>query len=356
MLRATNFFTKPWLYLPAEVSHSLSLFFIRSFGTIYSFDGFFGHSLDSTNSTQHSWQPLVWRGLHFRNRLGTSGGLDKNAEGIKGWWALGAGFVEVGTVTPKPQTANPGQILKRDREQQALWNKMGFPNKGVEVCKKNLQKLPRPYSAPIFVNIGKNRETTNENAVKDYLYCIHELRNEADAFIINVSSPNTPGLRELLSPPKLRELLTPLVAECQKNPPRPILLKLSPDLTDDIFKEILDVSLSVGVDGWILTNTTTDREKTPQFPIEGGVSGQPLANKATHLLKLAHTHLGVRKEDRLLISVGGILNTKDVFDRLSLGATLVQVYSAVVFDGPFFFRKVAAKAKMATVSNAYAAN
>lgn len=322
---------KPWLYLSASTTHDLSAIFLKTYG-----------ALRAPRSLK--WRSFDWRGLHFANPLGTSGGLDKNAEHIKGWWAFGVGFVEVGTVTPRPQTPNPGLILNRHTPSGAVWNKMGFPNKGVAALKAQLQKAKRPYATPVFVNVGKNRETLNENAVEDYLSAIRELRDEADAFVVNVSSPNTKGLRELLQPGPLAKLLEPLISECRKPQTKPILLKLSPDLSDEDFKQVLDVSYQLGIDGWVLTNTTTVREKNSIFPVEGGVSGQPLAARSKFLLQLANSHLGQRKENRLLISVGGVMTAEDVFDRLRLGANLVQVYSTLVFEGPGFFQKVAAQA------------
>lgn len=338
---------KPWLFLPAKVSHDLSPYLIRAIGIVTPQKKLNPRtkSTHQQSALKDTWRPFTWRKLSFKNRLGTSGGLDKNAVQVQGWWSLGVGFVEVGTVTPEPQEPNPGQILDRDAGKLALWNKMGFPNKGLKNLKANLENLGRPYYTPVFVNIGKNRNTPNETAVDDYLKCIRELRATADVFVVNISSPNTKGLRDLLAPEKLHALLTPLVSECKKSEPRPLLLKLSPDTLDDDFKSALDTSLAAGVDGWILTNTTTAREKTPTFPQEGGVSGQPLAERSKALLKLAIDHLGERKKDRLVVSVGGVLTPQDVFDRLSLGADLVQVYSALVFSGPFFFKKVAKKAK-----------
>ncbi len=320
---------KPWLFLSARVAHELSAIFLKTYGAIRS-------------PKLVQWQSFDWRGLHFANPLGTSGGLDKNAEQVRGWWAFGVGFVEVGTVTPQPQEPNPGHILDRYTPSKAVWNKMGFPNKGVAHLKTQLQKIKRPYATPVFVNIGKNRETPNENALQDYLFAVRELRDEADAFVVNVSSPNTKGLRDLLQPAALTKLLEPLIAECKAE--KPLLLKLSPDLSDEDFKQVLDVSYQVGIDGWILTNTTTARtEKTP-FPAEGGASGEPLKARSKHLLQLALSHLGQRKENRLLISVGGVMSPEDVFDRLRLGANLVQVYSILVFEGPGFFRRVARNA------------
>lgn len=315
--------------MPAEVAYKFS-------HTILKF-------ISATQSPKkYSWRPYSWRGLHFSNPLGISGGLDKNAEYLNAWWAIGSAFIEVGTVTPKAQLANPGNIIARDNSQFALWNKMGFPNEGAAAIKSRLAKLKRPYQTPLFINIGKNRDTENKNAVQDYLYCIRELAPHADAFVINISSPNTAGLRDLVSPENLSHLLKPLVAECDGK--IPLLLKLSPDMTDADFSSTLLISCELGVDGWIITNTTLARQTGLNFPKEGGVSGRPLADRSKELLKIAVKTLGEKSKTKLLISVGGVLSAEDVFERLRLGAQLIQVYSALIFEGPSFFRKVAEQA------------
>ncbi len=223
---------------------------------------------------------------------------------------------------------------------------MGFPNKGAVHVATNLKKLVRPYATPLLVNIGKNRETTNVDAYKDYLSLIDTFENTADAFVINISSPNTSGLRELFKP----EFLTGFLAQLRAHTRRPLLLKLSPDLADAAFAEVLDTSLAAGVDGWIISNTTTAREinpvtQAPYFEAAGGVSGRPLAQRSLFLLKSAVNHLGARRGDRLLISAGGVSSPEDVFERLALGADLVQIYSALIFSGPGFLKKVAVAAE-----------
>jgi dihydroorotate dehydrogenase len=186
------------------------------------------------------------------------------------------------------------------------------------------------------VNIGKNRTTSNENASHDYKVLLDLFADVADVFVVNISSPNTKGLRELLEPTQLAEFLKPLI----KAKKQPLLLKLSPDMDDALLKRTLDVSLGAGVDGWVLTNTTLAREPNSRFSTEGGVSGRPLAERSKEILKIAVDHLGARREDRLIISSGGVLTPEDVNERLRLGANLVQVYAALIFDGPLFFRKV----------------
>lgn len=334
-------FRKPWLNLPPGLAHELSHLYLKLLSKISS-----PNSLKRKNNNEFGWKPITWRNLNFANPLGTSGGIDKNAELIRAFWSLGAGFVEVGTVTPQPQAANAGTILLRDSQNLALWNKMGFPNLGLASIKKELSKFTKPHFTPIFVNIGKNRTTSNENAVNDYLQCIRELKSYADAFVVNISSPNTSGLRELLEPNKLQSLLKPLIAECDEK--IPLLLKLSPDMSDVEINNVLQVTLLLKLDGWIITNTTLARDPSLNFPAEGGVSGKPLASRSKEILRLVSQYLkmnGDPNSKRLVISAGGVLTPQDVFERLQIGADLVQVYSALVFEGPHFFKKVAKTAK-----------
>ncbi len=291
------------------------------------------------------WQSFDWRGLHFPNRLGVAGGLDKDASFVKAWWALGAGFVEVGTITLKAQRANQGRIIDRDVKQEALWNRMGFPNKGSDYALKQLSRLGPKRATPIFINIGKNRHTPIENATVDYINLIRKFKSVADAFVINVSSPNTSGLRDLQEPKTLMALLTACLDESSKDSITPVFIKLSPDIEYTKFNEILDVCISAGVHGFILTNTTLSRSSESRFPLEGGVSGRPLAETSKLLLKQTISHLGERRKGKLIISVGGILSKEDVLERLKMGADLVQIYSALVFRGPGFFKEVAKELK-----------
>lgn len=289
------------------------------------------------------WQSFVWKGLVFKNPLGIAGGVDKNADFLRAWPSLGCGFVEVGTITPQPQEPNPGKILDRDRRASAMWNRMGFPSAGAEEARANL-KAARPWSVPVFVNIGKNRDTANSEAAKDYVELIHYLHTQADAFVVNVSSPNTKGLRDLQEAASLKALLGPVVSSA-KIYRRPVLVKLSPDLSEDDLSRSIGVGAECGVDGFILTNTTLSRAPHSPFPPEGGVSGAPLKDLSLKALSQAVRILGDRRQDFLLVSVGGVMTPEDVFERLRLGADLVQVYSALVFDGPGFFRRVARLAR-----------
>lgn len=321
---------KPWLFLPTDIGHKFSPYFLKAYGRI-------------APMKTYTWKPFTWRGLDFTNPLGVAGGFDKNAQLVEELWTLGVGFVEVGTVTPNHQKKNAGKTIARHTKSKALWNQLGFPSHGAQNVHKRLRALKHPHFTPVFVNIGKNRDTPMERACDDYVKLVRTLSDSADAFVINISSPNTPQLRSLLSPDKLQDFLSVIIEENRDasiGTVTPILLKLSPDMSVDELKKILDVSMEAGVDGWILTNTTTARENCPPFPQTGGVSGLPLKEKSKLLLKETIAHLGNDRKDKLITSVGGVMTSQDVFERLEIGADLVQVYSTLVFEGPFFFRKV----------------
>ncbi len=330
---------RPWLFLPAQLAHDLSPQGLRILSLLQPL-------------TETSWRPWRWRDLQFNNPIGLAAGADKNALNVQDWWRFRAGFIEVGTVTPKPQRPNPGKVIGRDLYHRAIWNRLGFPSDGSAAVLQRLSDLPQPRLTPIFVNIGKNRHTPNTEAHQDYQELARTFANTADAIVINVSSPNTEGLRELQSYDFLSRIIQSTKigiqqadaqaheATISRPRPPPILLKLSPDLDDPSFVSALDASLKSQVDGWILTNTTTTRTPGLKFPKEGGVSGGPLAGLAENRLKLAIAHLGTRREGRLIVSCGGISSASQVLKRLELGADLVQIYSALIFEGPWLFSKI----------------
>ncbi len=280
--------------------------------------------------------------MEFPNPLAPAGGVDKSAKHMKAWWALGAGFIEVGTITPLPQKANKGAILKRNVKEQALWNYMGFPGDGLNRIRDRLaNNSSRP--TPVFANIGKNRDTNLEKAYQDYIRCISTLNPYVDAFVINISSPNTKDLRDLSTPAYLKTLLNKINTHLSSMKYRkPVFVKWSPDMSEKDFLHALDQAGECGVEGHIICNSSEvlGRDlKQDIFPKRGGVSGAPLSNTAKKRLILAHKHLAVNRQKYLLISSGGVLTPTDVFERLDMGADLVQVYSALIFDGPCFFLK-----------------
>lgn len=276
--------------------------------------------------------------LPFPNPVGLAAGFDKNAEVIGPMLRMGFGFVEVGTVTPKPQTGNPKPRIFRDPSTGAVINRMGFPNKGLTVFKDNitafLSQTPRPEGV-IGINIGMNKDQSDP--VKDYSVLIHHLGPLADYLTINISSPNTPGLRDLQQKenldPFLAKLLDVRKKACRINPP-PLLLKLAPDLDDAQQEEIAEVVLKSGIDGLILTNTTLDRPDflSAGFKNEkGGLSGQPLRRKSTQLIK---NFSKLTKGALPIIGAGGIASSFDAQEKLDAGASLVQLYTGLIYEGP----------------------
>lgn len=321
---------KPWLWLPSQLAHDLAPKILPLAARL--------------SSKPLPYRPTTWRGLTFSNPIGIAGGVDKSGATLLSWQKLGAGFLEVGTVTPVGQEKNPGKVMDRDCKQEILWNKMGFPNAGALYTLTYLQSIKPQIHAPLFINIGKNRTTKNEDASQDYIRCLDQLHTVADAFVINISSPNTQGLRELLKPAALLDFLRPITSHrsryCANTP---LLLKLSPDMSQEEIQICIQVSAELDIDGWIITNTTLDRTQAPHFPQEGGVSGRVLAQRSREVLAQVMTVLGNHKKDRLVISVGGISGASDIKERLDMGADLVQVYSALVFQGPYFFKKTLKK-------------
>lgn len=327
--------TKPWLLLSPELAYKLAPIALKLHGTLF-------------NEKQLKWKSFEWRGLHFDNPLGISGGIDKNAEHPRDWWSFGPGFLELGTVTPKPQGPNPGKIVDRKGSALAVWNKMGFPNEGMEKFESRIQNYKRPYPSPVFINVGKNRDTPNDKAHEDYIQCLELLHPFADAFVVNISSPNTKGLRDLFSKESLTRFLAPILEankQASTKNVKPVLLKLSPDHSDQELEHILEVSLGLGIDGWIFTNTSAVAGREHGFPKEGGVSGLPLKDLSKAALKRAIDKLGHDRSGKLIVSSGGIMTPDDAFERLEMGADLVQVYSALIFEGPNFFAQVAKAAQ-----------
>lgn len=281
-------------------------------------------------------------GVKFKNPVGLAAGFDKNARLFNEFSFMGFGFVEIGTVTPKPQPGNEKPRLFRLPKDEALINRMGFNNDGV---KKVARRLKGRYTSVIIGgNIGKNKITPNENALDDYLICLNELYDTVDYFTVNVSSPNTPGLRELQEKAPLTRLLQSLKDEMAKKVrPKPILLKIAPDLTDPQLDDIIDIVSKTKIDGIIATNTTTGREglKTPAEEVKsigaGGLSGKPLESRSTEVIR----YISQRSEGSIpIIGVGGIHSPEDALEKLEAGASLVQVYTGFVYEGPALVKRI----------------
>ncbi|MBK6976916.1 MAG: quinone-dependent dihydroorotate dehydrogenase [Cytophagaceae bacterium] len=279
-------------------------------------------------------------GLSFKNPIGLAAGFDKNAQWIDELDCLGFGFIEIGTITPKPQDGNPKPRLFRLKKDLALINRMGFNNLGIEEAVKNLKK--RNSDIIIGGNIGKNKITDNADALNDYLLTFNGLKDWVDYFVVNVSSPNTPGLRELQEKEPLKKILVALQAENQVAR-KPILLKIAPDLTDSQLDDIVDIVLESGIDGVIATNTTLSREglNTDKSVVDnigaGGLSGKPLTKRSTEVIR----YLNKKGEGKfVIIGVGGIYNAKDAKEKLEAGASLVQVYSGFIYEGMAIAKKI----------------
>jgi dihydroorotate dehydrogenase len=276
-------------------------------------------------------------GLKFKNPVGLAAGFDKDARLYKELDAFGFGFVEIGTVTPKPQPGNEKKRLFRLKEDQAIINRMGFNNDGVEAAVKRLKSNKNVL---IGGNIGKNKTTPNEDAVSDYMVCFEALFDYVDYFVVNVSSPNTPNLRALQDKKPLSELLKTLQNKNEKKPkPKPILLKIAPDLTDSQLLDIIDIVSETGIAGVIATNTTIARGnlQSANKGEMGGLSGLPLKKRSTEVIRFL-----AEKSNRAfpIIGVGGIHCAEDALEKLDAGASLVQLYTGFIYEGPGLIRKI----------------
>lgn len=285
-------------------------------------------------------EQTLW-GQPFTSPVGLAAGLDKNGVAVPAFTALGFGFLEVGTVTPLPQPGNDRPRLFRLPQDGALINRMGFNNAGMTDLYARLGALgARP--APVWVNIGKNKVTANEDAAQDYRRCVAALQDVADAFVVNVSSPNTPGLRALQGADDLGALVREVLQEVEAQRVRtlkapPVLVKLAPDLHPADFEASVDAAVTAGAAGLIISNTTLSRDGLthPNQRETGGLSGRPLTRRATELVRAAYRQTGGRVP---IVGVGGIFTAQDAYDRIRAGATLTEVYSALIFEGPGLVR------------------
>lgn len=282
-------------------------------------------------------------GLKFKNPVGLAAGFDKDARLYNEFSNFGFGFVEIGTLTPKAQEGNPKQRLFRLKADQAIINRMGFNNSGVLDA---VDRLKKEHKVLVGGNIGKNKVTPNDEAIKDYLICFDTLFPYVDYFAINVSSPNTPGLRALQDKEPLMALLHELKRENKKcastnGKEKPILLKIAPDLTDDQLLDIIEIVKETEIDGVISTNTTIAREnlKSDLLSTEekGGLSGKPLTKRSTEVIRFLSEKSGKAFP---IIGVGGIHSAEDALEKLEAGATLVQLYTGFIYEGPSLVKKI----------------
>ena len=326
---------KPWLFkMDAERAHEWTTRMMRIAN---------GFGLLTTGQGSLPQTPVQCLGLNFPNALGLAAGMDKSASAVAAWSALGFGFVEVGTLTPRPQPGNPKPRLFRLPEHEALINRMGFNNVGIHAAVKRLEK--RSCKALVGVNIGKNFDTPNEAAVNDYLYCLKVAYPVADYIAVNISSPNTKGLRDLQAEESIRQLLGALKKEqssLQKDTGKkvPMLVKIAPDLEAPQIEALARVFNELAVDGVIATNTTINRAAISGHPLEmeaGGLSGAPVKVRSTQVISAFRELLS---EQTPIIGVGGILSGADAQEKLQAGASLVQVYSGLVYRGPGLVKDV----------------
>ena len=331
--------------LPAEAAHRAGFWLIRTAAAVPGL----ARALRRVLGPREPALRVRALGLDFPGPLGLAAGFDKDGEGVTGLAALGFGFIEVGTVTARPQPGNPKPRMFRFPAERALVNRMGFNNHGAAALAFRLRALrARPGYRPIVgVNIGKTKVVPEDEAVADYVTSARLVADVADYVVVNVSSPNTPGLRDLQSVGKLRPLLLAVRAALDSASPRrrvPLLVKIAPDLADADVDAVADLALELGLDGIIATNTTISREGlrdraavTAAGP--GGMSGAPLKARALDVLGRLHARTG----DRLvLIAAGGIETADDARDRLAAGATLLQAYTAFIYQGPCWPRRVQA--------------
>jgi dihydroorotate dehydrogenase len=276
-------------------------------------------------------------GLKFKNPVGLAAGFDKDAKLYQELSNFGFGFIEIGTLTPKPQDGNPKKRLFRLKKDSAIINRMGFNNGGVQDAVARLKKNKKVL---IGGNIGKNKLTPNENAIQDYEICFNQLYDYVDYFAVNVSSPNTPNLRELQEKEPLTKLLLALqTLNSQKEKQKPILLKIAPDLTNEQLLDIIDIVNQTKIAGVIATNTTISRENLQfQSKLEtGGLSGKPLTNRSTEVIRFLSEK---SNKSFPIIGVGGIHSAQDAIQKLNAGASLVQLYTGFIYEGPALVKAI----------------
>src|SRR5438477_4498821 len=326
---------RPLLFsLDAETAHRFTIALLRQASQ-------FDVALRTLSAFQPSPKPKELFGLNFPNPIGLAAGLDKNGVAIPAWAALGFGFIEIGTVTAVAQPGNPRPRIFRLPEQNALINRLGFNNDGADAVAerfRRLRKSGRWPAVPVGINIGKSRTTPLERATDDYLYSFRLLRDFADYITLNVSSPNTPGLRELQEPAALSRLLHVISSE-PTSVAKPIVVKISPDLSPIELEAVLAACEENGVAGIIATNTTLDHSSIPsELDKEGGLSGAPLREKSTALVRSI-----VASSKIPVIASGGIFDAESAREKFAAGAQLVQLYTGFVYRGPRLLREIMAK-------------
>jgi len=316
--------------LPPELAHSVALNALQLLYKLKLIKIFFPHRFSETSFT--------FKGLKFKNKLGIAAGLDKNGDFINSLGALGFGFIEVGTITPKPQFGNPKPRVFRFTNQEAIVNRLGFNNRGVDYLVKKLKG--RKYNGVLGVNIGANKDSTGQKRIDDYIECFQKVSAYADYITVNISSPNTPGLRSLHSKENFLPLFKAInhVRETE-NFFNPIFIKLSPDENSEVISEITKAIKEFNFDGVIASNTSIEKNNfifQSKTDLSGGLSGKPLLEKSNELLSLVH----LREPELLKIGVGGVHNKESFNMKLEKGASLVQIYTSFIYHGPKIINKL----------------
>jgi dihydroorotate dehydrogenase len=333
MKNAYERFVRPLLFLlNPEAAHEFTIETLRA---LYDVD----LALRLLSRFQPPDLPKKIFGLDFRNPIGLAAGLDKNGVALPAWAAMGFGFAEIGTVTAKAQPGNPKLRIFRYPEQSALINRLGFNNDGAEVVARRLQKLKQrgrwPRNCRVGINIGKSKAAPLTEATQDYLYSFRTLRDFADYIVLNISSPNTPGLRELQSPDALSELLGAIAKENISG--KPIVVKIAPELTFEQLEQVLAICESNNVSAIIATNTTLDHSGIPaEKNQEGGLSGAPLREKSTEFVRQI-----VARSTIPVIASGGVMDGSSAREKFQSGAQLVQIYTGLIYRGPGLLREIA---------------
>ncbi len=321
-------FIKIFRFFPPETAHHLALLSLKILNKVRILKLFFPDNKDFDN-------PKEYFNLKFRNTLGVAAGLDKNGDYVDELESLGFGFVELGTVTPKPQEGNQKPRVFRYLNQQAVVNRLGFNNKGVNYLVSKIKN--KKYDAVIGVNIGANKESTNDKRIEDYVFCFEKVYKYCDYVTVNISSPNTPKLRKLHNPDELEKIFKRINEIKSTNQIEiPVFLKISPDEDEETILKIVNIYKTLKINGLIVTNTSIDKDILEGCTHEGGISGKPLFKKSTQLLKRIHEF----DKDIFLVGVGGVFTKEDYENKTRLGASLVQIYTGFIFQGPAVVKKI----------------
>tara|TARA_B100001057_G_scaffold434660_1_gene464465 strand:+ start:740 stop:1723 length:984 start_codon:yes stop_codon:yes gene_type:complete len=321
-------FIKIFRLFPPETAHHLALLSLKILNKVRILKLFFPANKDFDN-------PVEYFNLKFRNMLGVAAGLDKNGDYVAELELLGFGFIELGTVTPKPQDGNQKPRVFRYLNQQAVVNRLGFNNKGVNYLVSKIKN--KKYDAVIGVNIGANKESANNQRIDDYAFCFEKVYKYCDYVTVNISSPNTPKLRKLHNPDELEKIFQRINEIKSMNKiDIPIFLKISPDESEETILKIVNIYETLKINGLIVSNTSINKDILEGCFNEGGISGKPLFKRSSQLLKKIHEF----DKDIFLIGVGGVFSKEDYENKINLGASLVQIYTGFIYEGPAIVKNI----------------